>query len=103
MLAATIKTHQRSVQKGNKKILSHAGEDHAVNMNLCVKLVVPFIFADIQRVKIWLFNNKSDGVSFVYRWFIYVTMEQSIVPGQGHLIFLSFLKLLLHWHNTETF
>jgi len=53
---------------------------------LCVKLVVSFIFADIQRAKLWLFN-KSNGVNFMYRWFIYVTMEQSIVPRQGHVIF----------------
>jgi len=53
-----------------------------VNITLCVKLVVPFIFADIQGVKIWLFN-KSYDVSFMYRWFIYVTMKQSIVPRQG--------------------
>jgi len=58
--------------------------------DLCVKLVVPFIFVDIQEVKIWLFN-KSDDVSFMYRWFIYVTMKQSIVPRQGHfLVFVIF-------------
>jgi len=61
-----------------------------VNINLCIKLVVPFIFADIQGVKIWLFN-KSDNVSFMYRWFIYI-MKPSIVLRQGHL-FLSFLQL----------
>jgi len=61
-----------------------------VNITLCVKLVVPFIFADIQGVKIWLFN-KSDDVSFMYRWFIYVTMKQSIMPRQGHfLVFVIF-------------
>jgi len=49
-----------------------------VNINLCVKLVVPF-FANIQRVNMWLFN-KSDDVGFMFWWFIYVAMEQSIVP-----------------------
>jgi len=48
------------------KLLSHVGEDHVVNINLCAKLVVPFIFADIQGVKIWLFN-KSGDVRFMYR------------------------------------
>ena len=36
-------------------------------------------------VKIWLFN-KSDDVSFMYRWFIYVTMKASIVPRQCHFL-----------------
>ena len=61
-----------------------------MNINLCAKLVVSFIFADIHGVKIRLFN-KSDDASFMYRWLIYVTMEQSIVPRQGHfLVFVIF-------------
>jgi len=60
-----------------------------VNINLCVKLVVPF-FANIQRVNMWLFN-KSDDVGFMFWWFIYVAMEQSIVPPQGRFyIFVIF-------------
>jgi len=61
------------MQKGNKKCYLVRGKIMAVNSNLCAKLVVPYIFTDIQRVKIRLFN-KSYGVSFMYRWFIY--MEQ---------------------------
>jgi len=36
-----------------------------VLINLCVKLVMRFIFADIQRVKLWLFKKSSD-VTFMY-------------------------------------
>ena len=56
-----------------------------MNINLRINLVVPFIFADIQGVKIWSFN-KSDDASFMYRWFIYVTMKESIVPRQGQFL-----------------
>jgi len=44
-----------------------------LNINLCVKFVTPLIFRDIERVKIRLFN-KSNGVSFMYQGFIYVTI-----------------------------
>jgi len=70
--------------KGKQKILSRAGEDHAVNINLCVKLVVPLILADTQRAKISF--NKRDDVSFMYWWFIYVIMKQSIVLQKRHLL-----------------
>jgi len=40
------------------------GEDHVLNVNLSMKLLIPFIFTDIQRVKNWLFD-KSNGVCFV--------------------------------------
>ena len=65
-------------------------------------------FADIQGVKNWLFN-KSDDVSFMYRWFIYVTMKQSIAPRQGHfLIFVIFairsvLITAVHWPSLGKF
>ena len=36
------------------------------NINLCVKLVIPFIFTLIQRVK----TRKSSSTSFMCRWFI---------------------------------
>jgi len=39
---------------------SHAGKDHVLNINLCVKLLT-FIFTVIQRVKVGLFK-KSNGV-----------------------------------------
>jgi len=35
-----------------KQNLSQAGKDHVVNISLCVKLVIPFIFTVIQGVKI---------------------------------------------------
>jgi len=40
----------------------------------CIKLVIPSIFTVVQRVKIWLFN-KRNGVRFIYRWYVYSTME----------------------------
>ena len=45
------------------RIISH-GEDHVLNVNLHVKLLMSFILTDIQRVKTWLFN-KSNSVCFV--------------------------------------
>jgi len=33
------------------------GKDHVLNANLHVKLVMPFIFTDIQRVRTWLFDK----------------------------------------------
>jgi len=45
-------------------------EDHILNINLCVKLVIPFIFTGIQRLKIGLFY-KSNSLSLVHRWFIF--------------------------------
>jgi len=39
-----------------KQNLSQAGKDHVVNINLCVKLVIPFIFTVIQGVKIRRFS-----------------------------------------------
>jgi len=56
-------------QKGNKTIIILPVGDHVLNNNLCVKFVTPFIFTEIQRKGIRLFN-KSNGVSFMYWWFI---------------------------------
>jgi len=75
-----------------KKILSCAWEDHILNINLCVKFVIPLIFTEIQRKGIRLFN-KSNSLSLMYRWFIYVTMEPWKVPRQGHFIFVLFIRL----------
>ena len=47
------------------------------------------IFTGIQRVKIRLLS-KSNGVGFMYRWFMYVTWEHWMVPQQGHFIFVIF-------------
>jgi len=63
----------RNNPKGYQKFVS-PGEDYVLNNNLYIKLVIPLIFTDIQRKQIRLFN-KTNGVSFMYRWFIYVTME----------------------------
>jgi len=52
-------------RSGQQQILSHAGRDRVVNINLYVKLMIPFTFTVIQRMKVWLFN-KSNGVSFIY-------------------------------------
>jgi len=46
------------------------GEDHV----LSVKLVIPFIFTDIQGVKTWLFD-KIIGVCFVWRWCVYFVID----------------------------
>jgi len=35
----------------NKQELLHIGEDCVLNVNLRVKVAIPFIFIDIQRVK----------------------------------------------------
>jgi len=50
------------------------GKDHVLNINLCVKLMITFVFTLIQRVKAGLFG-KSSSASFMYRWFIYDAME----------------------------
>jgi len=39
--------------------LFHMGEDHIPNINLLIKLVITFIFIDIQRVKTWLFDKSE--------------------------------------------
>jgi len=56
-----------------------------LNINLCVKLVIKFIFTLIQRVKTALFG-KSNSVSFIYRWLMYDIVEHWIVPRQGHFM-----------------
>jgi len=42
-----------------KQNLSHAGGDHVLIINLCVKFMIPLIFTDIQRKKIRLFNKSE--------------------------------------------
>ena len=54
----------------NIEIFFHMWEDHILNANLRVKLVIPFIFTSIQRVKTCLFD-KSNRVCLMYRWFVY--------------------------------
>ena len=83
----------RNNPKGYQKFVS-PGEDYVLNNNLYIKLVIPLIFTDIQRKQIRLFN-KTNGVSFMYRWFIYVTMEHWIVPRQGHFIFVIFINFTI--------
>jgi len=61
---------------------------------ICVKLAIPFIFTVIQRVKTGLFG-KSNSVSYMYRWFVYDSMEHWIVPRQGHLTRALFLSKIL--------
>jgi len=81
-LAAKNETQQRSAelkninvqQHGNKK-LSYVLEDHVLNINLCVKFVIPLVFTEIQRKGIRFFNKRNNNVSLMYRWFIYITME----------------------------
>ena len=75
-------------RKENKK-LSYAWEDHVLNINLCVKFVIPLIFTEIQRKGITLFN-KNNGVNLMYRRFIYVSMELWKALPQGHFIFVIF-------------
>jgi len=74
------------LQKNLYQKLFHMGEDHVLNVNLRVKLVIPFIFTDIQRVKTWLFD-KCKGTYCVQRWFIYSAMALWIVSRQNHLVF----------------
>ena len=88
------KLKQFNAQREGKQNLSHAGEDPVLNVNLCVKFVIPLIFTDIQRMKIRLIN-KSNAVSFMYRCFFYVTMEHWIVPRRGHCIFVIFVNLTI--------
>jgi len=45
-----------------------------LNIYLCVKLMIPFIFTVICRALKLGFKKRKD-VSFMYRWFIYDTME----------------------------
>jgi len=54
---------------------SHAGKDHVMNINLCDKMMMPFVFTDVQRGKTWLFG-KSNSVSFMHRWFVYYAMAR---------------------------
>jgi len=56
------------------------GEDHVLSINLGVKLVIPFIFTDIQGVKTWLFD-KTIGVCFVWRWCVYFVIDFLIMSG----------------------
>jgi len=60
-------------RRENKK-LSYAWADHVLNIHLCVKFVVPFIFTQIQREEMRLFN-KNNGASLMYGRLIYVSME----------------------------
>ena len=53
------------------KKLSYAWEDHVLNINLCVKFVIPLIFTEMQIKWISLFN-KSNRVSIIYRRFIFI-------------------------------
>jgi len=72
-LAAKNETQQPSAelkyinaqQKGNIDNLSYMWEDHVLNINLCIKFVIPLIFTEIQRKGIGLFN-KSNSVSLMY-------------------------------------
>jgi len=54
-------------------------KDNALNINLCVTCVIPFIFTCIQTMKIGVFYN-SNGVSFMDRWFIYDVKGHCIAP-----------------------
>ena len=51
---------------------------------------MPFVFTLIQRVKTGLYG-KSNSETFMYRWFVYDSTEQWIVPRQGHFIFVIFV------------
>jgi len=59
------------------------------NINLCVKFV---IFTDIQRKEIRLFN-KSNGVSFMYRWFKLAIDSLLLSPVEW--------SYLVHWVTTS--
>jgi len=61
-----VKEHGRRLQE-----LLHTGQDHDFDINLCVKLAIPFIFTGMQRVKNGLFyKRKSVCFVYMYRWFI---------------------------------
>jgi len=66
-------------QRKAEQELFHTREDHALNIDLSVKFVKPFIFTGIQRVKIGLLY-KSNSVSFLDKLFVYDAMEQTIAP-----------------------
>ena len=76
------------------KWLSYAWEDHVLNINLCVKSVIPLIFTEIYRRGVRFFN-KSNGVSLMYRRFAYVAVGLWEVPQQGHFIFVIFIKFTI--------
>jgi len=76
------------------KWLSYAWEDHVLNVNLCVKFVIPLIFTEIYRKGLRFFN-KSDGVSLMYRRSVYAAMELWKVPQQGHFIFVIFINFTI--------
>jgi len=50
--------------------------------------MIPFIFTVICRALKLGFKKRKD-VSFMYRWFIYDTMEYWIVPRQSHFILVN--------------
>jgi len=49
--------------KEHKKDIVSVISHHVLNVDLRVKLVISFIFTDIQRVKSWLFEKRNDVCS----------------------------------------
>jgi len=49
------------------------GEDHVLNINLHIKLLILLIFTDIQGVKVCLFHE-GNNVSSMLSWLIYCAL-----------------------------
>ena len=76
------------------KRLPYVWKDHILNINLCVKSVIPLIFTEIWRRGVRFFN-KSKGVSLIYRRFAYFPVGLWKVPQEGHFIFVIFVKFTI--------